>query len=251
MRHTLAALVVCFGFLFSASAHAGSPVIDVPEIDGTIDVQTPEEIEAANNRVRALFKDAIHPSSLTEAERKAILSRYQHLDPKKEIPKELLDDAVLFFDANKAKFSNHDYLGVVDYRIASNLPRFFVVDLTSGNVEKYHTAHGMGSDPDDDMFAEKFSNIVNSRMSSIGFALTAEIYSGRFKRSMRIDGLSSTNSRIRERSVVVHGWDNAHEKNVKQGLSWGCPALDWTVKDRIIDHLQGAGLIYFGFSKKK
>jgi hypothetical protein len=212
------------------------------------DRQSAEEISKAREKIKKEFKNAIDPSSLTRSQRLKILAKYDHLDPKKEVPTDLLQTAILYFDSNKVKFPNQDYITVIDYRMRSTEARFFVISLSSGQVEKFHTAHGKGSDLKQLGYAEMFGNIVNSGMSSIGFVRTAEVYSGKYERSVRLDGLSTTDSALRERSVVLHGWDGVHEAPIIQGLSWGCPALDWAVKEGVIDKVKEGSLMYMGFS---
>ena len=56
------------------------------------------------------------------------------------------------FARAKAALDQHqirarDWMGVVDFSIASRDPRFHVVDLRSGEVESFRVAHGAGSDP--------------------------------------------------------------------------------------------------------
>lgn len=213
------------------------------------DLQSPEEINRARREIESLFKDAVEPQALNLFKRFAITQKYQHLDPKKEVPTDLLEDAVIYFDQNQTKFPNQDYIVVIDFKARSNERRFFQINMNSGEVEMYYTTHGKGSDRDKNGYAEAFGNIVNSGMSSVGFIRTGEVYWGKFKRSVRLDGLSRTNSRVRERAVVLHGWDNVHEKPVIQGLSWGCPALDWQVKDSVIDKVKEGSLMYIGVSK--
>ena len=122
--------------------------------------------------------------------------------------------------------------------------------MQTGLTEPFQTTHGEGSgkdsDKDDDGVAEAFSNIGNSYMSSLGFIRTGKVYSGNFGRSMRLDGLSTTNSNIRDRAIVFHGSDHVFEQNIIQGTSKGCLAFDWTIKDGIIDKIQNGSLIYVG-----
>ena len=212
------------------------------------DQQSLAEIEQIDASIRNEFADAVDPDKITPQQRENILSKYQNLDPNKEVPADLLESAVVYFDANKAKFANQNFLSVIDYKKRSDVARFFVINLKTGVVEKYHTGHGSGSDENDDGYADQFSNIPQSRMSSLGFARTAETYMGRFKRALRLDGLSLTDSALRMRSMVVHGWNNVHEANVIQGLGAGCPALDWKVKDAVIDKIKGGSLLLLGFS---
>lgn len=238
-------LVLAMGFIFSmASAHA----LDMETLGEGFDKQSPEEIEKANTEVRELFKDAVDPAILNQRQTRGILDKYPHLDPKKEVPTELLEKAVTYYDQNISKFPNKAYITIIDYKKRSNLQRMFVINMASGAVEKYRTTHGVGSDTNDNGYAESYGNVINSGKSSLGYVRTAEIYWGKFKRSVRLDGLSNTNSNLRERAVVLHGWDNAHEKDVKQGLSWGCPALDWAVKDGVIDKVAEGSLMMMGTS---
>ncbi len=223
---------------FSLSALADGP-----------DKQTLEEIQAARAVIARDFSGAVFPHTLTRAKRNAILKKYEYLDPSKEVPSDLLEETVLFFDQNQLRFANQTHITVVDFSRRSDRQRFFVVDLSTGAVQKYWTVHGWGSDHNKDGIAEHFSNVINSGTSSLGFIRTAEIYEGKFKRSVRLDGLSESNSNVRERAIVLHGWDNAFEKPVIQGLGWGCPALDWTVKDGVIDKVAEGSLMYIGVSK--
>lgn len=225
---------------------ANSSIEDMGE---GFDRQSDEEIAQARKEIDALFNDAVEPKSLSKVEQKAILDKYQYLDPKREVPTDLLEEAVLYFDKNMSKFPNQSHITIIDFAKRSNKERFFVINMSTGAVEKFYTTHGHGSDKNRDGYAERFLNVVNSGASSIGFIRTGEVYSGKFKRSVRLDGLSSTNSKVRERAIVLHGWDNAHERPVIQGLSWGCPAMDWDVKDGVIDKVKEGSLMYMGVSK--
>lgn len=221
------------------------------ELGEGFDKQSDEEIEKARQEIERLFKDAIEPKTLSARERHTVLTKFAHLDPKKEVPTDLLEEAVLYFDKNMSRFPNQTHITVIDFKPRSDKHRFFVIDMNTGEVVKYRTTHGIGSDKNKNGYAERFGNVPNSGASSLGFIRTAEVYSGKFKRSVRLDGLSSTNSNVRKRAIVLHGWDNAHEKPVIQGLSWGCPALDWEVKDSVIDKVKEGSLMYIGVSKKQ
>lgn len=213
------------------------------------DKQTPEEIAAAKAIIARDFKDMVSLRSVSANKRSSILAKYSHLDPKKEVPTDLLADTVVFFDANKDSFPNQNYITVIDLGRRSNRQRFWVIDMATGLVESFWTIHGKGSDTNDDGYAERFGNTINSAMSSLGFIRTAEIYSGKFNRAVRLDGLSTTNSNVRERAIVLHGFDKAHQQPVKQGLGWGCPALDWSVKDGVIDKVAEGSLMSIGVAK--
>jgi hypothetical protein len=231
---------VCVSFFLSVSAFA---------FDAGPDLQTPGEIQAAKEKVQQEFQGAVDPRLWSAARIRRTMQSYSHLDPNHEVPADLLEKAVTYFHANQSRFPNREFITIIDFKQHSQLPRFFVINMETGFVEKYRTAHGSGSDANDDGMAESFSNVIGSGASSLGYARTAEVYSGQFQRSIRLDGLSSTNSNFRDRAVVVHGWDGVIEQPIKQRRSLGCPALDWTVKDHVIDEIKEGSLVLFGVSE--
>ena len=175
-------------------------------------------------------------------------AKYSHLDPDKIVPEDLLAAALRYYDANFKKIKNTGYLSVIDFSRHATVRRFFIVDMKTGAVEAMRVAHGFGSDPDYDGLATEFGNKKNSRMSSLGFYRTAEVYSGMFGRSMRLDGLSATNSNARERAVVVHGYGPVMDTGNNVGFSEGCPAVSPANINKVIDSLKGGSIIYAGLS---
>ena len=184
-------------------------------------------------------------------DRVEILSRYSFLDPKHEVPQTLLEDAVVYYDTNLANIPNRNYLSVIDFSKNSTKVRFFVVNMSTGAVWSMHVAHGKGSDVDHDGIAEKFSNVEGSNMSSLGVYLTAETYTGHNGYSLRLDGLSSTNSNARNRAIVVHGASYVNEINEIPGRSAGCPAVAHANRDKLINQIKEGSVIYAGLSGEK
>jgi hypothetical protein len=172
------------------------------------------------------------------------LSKYSYVDPSHMIQQKHLNAALAYFDQNKSRIKNQKYLSVIDFSKSSKLKRFFIINMATGAVTAIHTAHGKGSDTNRDGYAERFSNVSGSNASSLGFYLTAETYNGSNGYSLRLDGLSTTNSNARARAVVIHGASYVQESNVIQGRSWGCPALDQSLKTKVIDMLKNGSLIY-------
>lgn len=170
---------------------------------------------------------------------------YSHLDPDGLVPKNLLNEALNFYQQNQAKIKNSKLMGVIDFKVHNSKERFFLIDMESGFVETYLTAHGKNSDPDFDGYATKFSNVDGSLMSSLGFYLTAESYYGSNGYSLRLDGLSSTNSNARARAIVIHGADYVSPGG-KIGRSFGCPALEDRYHQDVIDRLKGGTLLFAG-----
>ena len=232
-------LMICFSLFVSLLTTAAF---------AQFDLQSADEIAQARERIQQDFSSAKLPASLSALQKIQILQSYNYVDPKEEVPKDLLKASLLYFDLNKAQFENQNYITVINYKPRSDNYRFFVIDMTTGTVEKYHTAHGWGSDKNIDGIATSFGNVNNSKKSSLGFAKTAATYSGKFLRSLRLDGLSTTNSNLRSRAIVVHGWDHIHEANEIPGVTQGCPALDWKIKDAVIDKIQNGSLVNMGYS---
>lgn len=190
--------------------------------------------------------------SMSEAERAAVVHRYDALDPTNIVPRGLLEDTILYFDVNKSKIPKQAYFVVVDQSLFSGKDRFWLVDLATGAVEAHHVAHGDGSDPDYDGYATMFSNVSGSHMSSLGFYLTGEIYDGTHPHSMKLDGLSPdgspngmANTNVRERAIVVHEADYVDDTyTAKNGRSNGCLALDPTIERGVVDRIHDGTLIY-------
>lgn len=156
------------------------------------------------------------------------------------------------FDQFRAAIKREEFIVMIDFTQHSNRKRMYVVNRISGLVESLHTAHGEGSDPDNDGMAQYFSNIPNSRMSSLGSYIINERYVGKWGPSLRMDGLESTNSNVRKRTIVMHPASYVGEGQPKQGLSWGCPAVPFAWIDRMISGLRDGGFMYaYGINQYK
>ncbi|MBF0544213.1 MAG: murein L,D-transpeptidase catalytic domain family protein [Candidatus Riflebacteria bacterium] len=181
--------------------------------------------------------------NLTPQEAGEIVASYAFVDPNHAIPKALREKAIVYFDFNKDLIGNKDCLSVVDYSIASRIPRFHIINMKTGEVVSVRVAHGEGSDPQDTGFASLFSNVPDSKTSSLGFYLTAEEYNGKHGQSCRLDGLSSTNSNVRQRGIVIHGANYVEDADVKPGRSWGCLAVSMENHSRIVTALKDGSII--------
>jgi L,D-transpeptidase catalytic domain len=122
-----------------------------------------------------------------------------------------------------------DVVGLADFSIASAEPRFFIVNLLSGTVNRYYVTHGRGSDPEHDGWLKAFSNDPGSNATSRGAYLTRNYYDGKHGLSMRLTGLETDNSNAEDRAIVVHGADYANPDLIrtmgKLGRSEGCFAF--------------------------
>lgn len=184
------------------------------------------------------------PETPPLSEREQILKMYDHLDPTHIVPTKALEDAVIYFHKNKAQFKNASVISLIDFSQKSTQKRWYFINMSTGAVWNIHVAHGKGSDSDHDGYAEKFSNVSGSNASSLGFYKTAETYQGSNGYSLKLDGLSSTNSNARSRAIVVHGASYVQDSSVIQGRSWGCPAVSTANRDKVINMIKGGSLIY-------
>lgn len=138
-------------------------------------------------------------------------------------------------------------LTIIDFSKPSTQKRFYVIDLRTNRL-LYHTyvSHGVNSGG---KVANRFSNTVNSRQSSLGTFLTDTTYYGGNGYSLRLDGLTKgINDNARRRYIVVHGADYATESFIRRhgylGRSWGCPALPEELSKEIINTIKGGSVIY-------
>lgn len=152
------------------------------------------------------------------------------LDPEGQIRKALLDDALVALKRHDGRIARKDQIYLVDFKAHSSKPRLFRLDMTTGQVEAWRTAHGRNSDPAHTGFAERFSNVKDSGESSVGAYLTAGMSSGaKHGANVLLDGLEPTNNQARDRAIIVHAADYCEPaflaREGKLGRSLGCFAL--------------------------
>ena len=170
------------------------------------------------------------------------------LDPKNLIRAELLREALASLRSNKGL--RKDRLAVVDFAKHSRENRFFVIDLRSGAVESYRTAHGKGSDHNHDGLADSFSDQPNSKASSLGAYAGRREYQGKYGLALKLEGLDATNGNAAARKIVLHSaayasadWLRVHGR---LGRSFGCFVVDPKWIRRIVRELENGVLIYAG-----
>ncbi len=156
----------------------------------------------------------------------------------------LLEEALSAKATAISEIRNDRYFSVIDYRAPSNVPRYFLIDTQDMSAEAFLVAHGKGSDPDYDGIADRFSNIEGSKMTSLGAFVTGATYYGAHGLSLKLKGLSPQNSLAEKRLIVIHGADYVNEARTVLGRSWGCPALERDVAERVIPLIKGGTFIY-------
>ncbi len=218
----------------------------------------PEGIPAQDIYEQACLKnyteesDAFFEIALQLRDQISELSTYLYFDKiiDQGVPQKALKEAFAFFVENKEIIKNKDYITIGDFTQHYGKKRFFLINMSTGNVEKMHVAHGENSDLDKDGLLDKFSNTDSSYMSSEGFMLTAEnIYDSKiWGESLRLYGLEPQNSNALSRGIVIHGWNMVDEELAesfgKIGFSQGCPALGKDTAPGVIEKIKGKSLYY-------
>ena len=151
------------------------------------------------------------------------------------------------FKLQNRREGNPRFWAIVDFNQHSANKRLYVFDTQEEEVTQYYVAHGKGSDPDHNGIADIFSNVDDSHCSSLGIYRCSEPYEGEHELSLRLDGLESTNSQARDRTIVLHtAWyvsDDFIRENKKLGRSWGCFVVQEPVRNTLIDQLKDGSFL--------
>ena len=126
----------------------------------------------------------------------------------------------------------------VDLSLHSGRNRFVVWDFVQERpILICPVSHGSGSQRSHVRSAyARISNNDGSHLSSIGRALIAERYEGRYGIAYRLDGLEDSNSNLRSRCVVLHGWEHTTSYPIwpiATTGSFGCPVLSRRMMSRL------------------
>jgi hypothetical protein len=171
------------------------------------------------------------------------------VDPQGVVRGDLLTQALQAWRAHPE--ARRDRIAVVDFSRPSDAARFYLVDLSTGAVSAYLTAHGRGSDPAHSGVPQFFSNDPGSNASSLGAYLALRRYMGAHGLSLRLRGLDpQRNSNAEERAVVLHSapymdadWRRTHGK---PGRSFGCFVVETRLVAEVVERLEDGVLIFAG-----
>lgn len=169
-----------------------------------------------------------------------------------ELSAALLEPLLEHYRQVRDTLGNPHYIALINYRQPSWEPRFYLIDPEDARViGVYRVAHGRGSDPNHDGFANYFSDRPGSHMSSVGFFITRQAYISQqpgHGLSLRLEGVSDSNRHAYERDIVIHANDYMERDFIKKygmpGRSYGCMTLTSAARDKVIAHLAGGALIY-------
>jgi len=145
------------------------------------------------------------------------------------------------------RVSRSDYLTICDFSQSSKQKRFYIIDVVNNKLlVNTYVAHGKNSGAE---YATKFSNIVESLQSSLGFYTTSNTYIGAHGLSLRLNGVDpGYNDKAFERSIVMHGAAYVDASRIKTGLgmgrSWGCPAVPQKESANIITTIKNGTCLF-------
>lgn len=160
----------------------------------------------------------------------------------------LMSRAMASFGKHRAQVQKADLIAIADYARPSRDKRFHLVDMVSGVTVSMLVAHGRGSDPAHSGWLQQFSNSDGSYASCAGAFVTGEGYVGKHGRSMRLEGLDSTNNNALERAIVIHTAPYVSEAMVrdlgKLGRSQGCFTLTEADLQQVLARMGGGRFLY-------
>jgi hypothetical protein len=163
----------------------------------------------------------------------------------------LVAEALVALEVHSSRIQHRDRIGLVDFTLPSREPRFHLVDVASGRIERsWLVAHGSGSDPAATGNLQRFSNVPGSNATSRGAYLTANPYYGQHGRSQRLVGLDPTNDLALDRAIVIHGAGYVDPALIASqgriGRSQGCFAFETGAVAEVMARLGEGRMIYAG-----
>ncbi len=148
--------------------------------------------------------------------------------------------------AEKLHLAHSNMLAIIDYSRPSNEKRLWVFDMRARTLlYQTYVSHGIKSGS---LQTDFFSNVNNSKASSLGVFKTEKPYYGRDGLSLRLEGLDvGFNNNAYNRYIVMHGGWYVNEDFIKKygraGRSWGCPAVPVSMTKSIIDSIKNNALL--------
>lgn len=160
------------------------------------------------------------------------------------VPEKQTSKLVGYLNKYKSDLGNTKYATFIDFGKPSTEKRMFLVNLQTGEVNKYFVAHGQGSGL---LYAEKFSNKDGSHQSSLGLYVVQGTYVGKHGTSLYLDGLEKSNSNARDRNIVMHAANYVSAEFINSagylGRSHGCPALNPADFKSVLPKIKGGSLL--------
>jgi hypothetical protein len=131
-----------------------------------------------------------------------------------------------------------DYIVLIDYSKPIFQERLYVFDMKKQKIIiTSYVSHAFNSGK---IYATDFSNIINSKKTSIGAYITLNSYYGKWGYSMRLKGVDSClNTKAEKRNIVFH-------PNVTDNINYsdGCFMTKNEINKKIIDLVKNGYLVY-------
>jgi hypothetical protein len=146
-----------------------------------------------------------------------------------------------------------EVITICDMSLSSTRNRLWIIDLKQKKLLcNTYVAHGRRSG---DEHALRFSNHSGSKMTSLGFYVTAETYEGEHGLSLHLQGMDAHfNDAAYKRGIVVHGADYVSDKHIAGndylGRSWGCPAVPGNLSQQIIATIKDNTCLFIYYPDK-
>lgn len=160
----------------------------------------------------------------------------------------LLARAKAALDKHSMRIRNQDFIAIADFSKPSRDPRFYLVDLRSGQSSSFLVAHGKGSDQQHSGWVQSFSNVHGSEATSAGAYLVSDTYVGQYGQSRRLIGLDTQNDQADARAIVIHpAWyvdRSLINTQGKIGRSQGCFAFAQDDIGQILERVAPGCLLY-------
>ncbi len=243
MAKKLFSFILFFSFVFLTACGESGEFVSA--FDRTVDDSTSQGSVVADDEDAATREPASEEEDVVEEEpQEGSISLFEKVLANSDVSEVALNNAFEYYDENHENIDNQEWITIFDIGQHSGNRRMYIINMETGYVSAIHTAHGSNSDPDNDGYATKFSNINNSHQSSLGFMLTAETYYGKHGLSLRMDGLEDRNSKVRPRAIVIHGASYVNPNYNQMGRSWGCPAVSDANRDWVINRIKEGSLFY-------
>lgn len=162
-----------------------------------------------------------------------------------------LTKALQFYD--DPRVTRKEYMTFVDFDMRSSERRMWVIRMSTGKaVHQLKVAHGRHSDPNNDGYADRYSNVRGSGQSSLGAMVVGEKYGhgeggwSKFPVATKIRGLEpGLNDNVFRRAVVFHSSKYVNQFNdAVSGRSLGCFAVDDDVAKDVESYIHGGTLLY-------
>lgn len=165
--------------------------------------------------------------------------------------REAVQAAYMEYNLRYHDYVRNDIIVAINYREPSYRKRLYVMDLATGKIiRSHHCAHGVNSSKSTNRaYANKFSNRVMSKQTSLGAMKTGKVYRGAYGKSLKLHGLEpGVNNNVYKRFIVIHPSKYVSDpyilRNGRCGQSWGCPSIDYAISSSLIDLIKEGTLVY-------